>query len=292
MSIDTVAVTGGNGWIGRAILSELSEQGYEAVNLARGKQREEVSDDYLTTDLLDAGEVYGSLAKCDADAVIHMGTIPGPTSHPEHVTYESNVMTASHVLTAGTSLGLESICLPSSVNALGSAHQKAPADIESLPVDEEHPRTPRDEYGIAKHAMEVTADGYGRRDRTDATISSLRYPAVMGSDELEEQFAESDRTPPALDEASEHNTRDVCFSYLHVDDAATAARAAIEADYDGHETFWIVAADTTADVPSNQLVERYYPDAEVRREFDEYESLIDISRARELLDWTPQHTWR
>jgi nucleoside-diphosphate-sugar epimerase len=82
MSVETVAVTGGNGRIGKAVLNELTGD-YRTANLARGKRREEVSDAYLTTDLTDAGEVYGSLAHGGADAVVHMGTIPTPLGHPE-----------------------------------------------------------------------------------------------------------------------------------------------------------------------------------------------------------------
>ncbi len=36
MSIETIAVTGGNGKTGGATLAHLSDHGYEAVNVARG----------------------------------------------------------------------------------------------------------------------------------------------------------------------------------------------------------------------------------------------------------------
>lgn len=61
MSIETIAVTGGNGQIGRSIVAHLNDCGYHTINIARGKQREEKSDQYIRTDLLDPGNVYGSL---------------------------------------------------------------------------------------------------------------------------------------------------------------------------------------------------------------------------------------
>lgn len=292
MAIQTVAVTGGNGKIGRAILEHLGDHGYSTVNVSRGKRREDVSDEYRTTDLLDAGEVYGSLAASDADAVIHMGTIPAPTSHPGHVTYESNVMTSYHVLEAAAGLELEAACLASSINAMGSVYQEEPMEVDYLPVDEEHPVTPRDPYAVAKHALEVTADGFGRLDKAPSTISTLRYPWVATGDEITEEFAERDRTLSGLEDAYHHTTRDVLFSYLHLEDAADIARRAIEAEYEGHERFWAVAADTTAEVHSERLAEEYYPDAELRRPLEETESLIDIGKAREYLGWEPSHTWR
>lgn len=292
MGCSTVAVTGGNGKIGSKILAHLGEQGYETANISRGKCREDVSDTYITTDLLDAGETYGALSRADADAVIHMGTIPDPYTHPEYQTYESNVMSAMHIIEAGTALGLEAVCLASSINAMGSEHQQRPADVRYLPIDETHPRTPGDPYGIAKHAMEVTADGFGRRQSTDVTISSLRYPWVPTEGEMREYFVNADRSMEGLEDAHPATTRDVLFSYLHPEDAAAIARKAIEADFDGHEIFWAVAADTTTSVPTTELIDEYFPDAEIRSEFNAYESLADLSKASELLGWKPQHSWR
>lgn len=291
MPLETIAVTGGNGKIGEAILEHLHEHGYQTVNLARGSRREDVSDEYRTTDLLDAGEVYGSLAACDADAVIHMGTIPAPGSHPGYVVYESNVQSSYHVLEAATKLGLESACLASSINAMGSVYQEAPMEVSYLPVDEHHPLTPRDPYAMAKHALEVTADAFGRRPDAP-TISTLRYPWVATEAELTETFREADRSLDGLSTAWHHTTRDTLFSYVHIKDGADIARRCVEADWNGHERFWAVAADTTADVHSERLIEEYYPDAETRTSFADHEALIDIEKARDLLGWEPQRTWR
>ncbi|NHN49444.1 NAD(P)-dependent oxidoreductase [Halostella sp. JP-L12] len=291
MAIDCVAVTGGNGKIGEAILAELNDTGYRTANLSRGKRDEDVSDEYRTTDMLDAGEVYGSLARIDADAVVHMGTIPGPTNHPGFRTYESNVESAYHVLEAARELGLDSVILPSSINVMGAAYQEEPTEVEYLPVDEEHPLTPRDPYAVSKHAMEVTADGVGRLPDSPS-IASLRYPWVATSDELREEFVEKNRPLAALDDRWHHTTRDVVFSYVHIDDAARIARRAVETEFDGHEAFWAVAADTSADAASDALAEKYFPDAEVRQNLDGTESLISVDKARDLLGWEPEVSWR
>jgi len=292
MTIDTIAVTGGNGKIGEATLDHLNDHGYETVNVARGKQREDVSDRYVTTDLLDAGETYGALAKYDADAVIHMGTIPNPYSNPDFRVYENNVLSAAHVLEAAESLGLEAVCLASSINALGSEHQERPAEVEYIPVDEGHQLTPDDSYGIAKHAMEVTADGFGRRPSCNMTISSLRYPWVTTDAEMREAFVETDRSLDALVDVHPATGRDVLFSYLAMPDATSIARKAVEADFEGHEIFWAVAGDTTADATTAELVEEFYPDATVRDVPEGRETLFDLSKAESLLGWEPKQTWR
>jgi nucleoside-diphosphate-sugar epimerase len=292
MTIETIAVTGGNGKIGEAILDHLSDYNYETVNVARGKQREDISDRYVTTDLLDAGETYGALAKYDADAVIHMGTIPNPYSNPDFRVYESNVLSAAHVLEAADALGMEAVCLASSINALGSEHQERPADVRYIPVNESHPRTPDDSYGIAKHAMEVTADGFGRRPSCDLTISSLRYPWVTTDAEMREAFVETDRSLDVLCDVHPATGRNVLFSYLAMADAASIARKAVEAGFEGHEAFWAVAGDTTADTPTKALIEEFYPDTTVRDAPEGHKTLFDLSKAKSLLGWEPTRTWR
>jgi nucleoside-diphosphate-sugar epimerase len=287
----TVAVTGGNGRIGRVTLAHLSDSGYEAVNVARGKQREDVSDGYRTTDLLDAGEVYGSLAAAGADAVIHMGTIPDPRGNPGFRVYESNVMSTYHVLEAAAELGIESVCLASSINAMGAIYQDPPMDVRYLPVDEDHPLTPRDPYATSKHALEVTADGFGRQEGPPHTVSSLRYPWVATEEQLRDVFLEGDRTfeTVGLDGGNAH---DELYTYLHIEDAAEVARLAVEADFEGHEPFWAVGSDSNMETPTPELVEAAYPDVEVRDEFSGHEALVSIEKAQSLLGWSPERSWR
>ncbi|WP_436906758.1 NAD-dependent epimerase/dehydratase family protein [Halosimplex marinum] len=287
MSIDRVAVTGGNGKIGEAILREFADAGYGTVALSRGKRREEAADSYRTTDLLDAGETYGSLAASDADAVVHMGTIPSPVRHPEHVTFESNAMSAYHVLEAAAELGLAAVVLPSSINVMGADYQDAPTDVRYLPVDEEHPLTPRDPYALGKHTTEVLGDGFGRRPDAPR-VASLRYPWVPSGDQIRERFVGTDRSLDAVRDSG----RSTLFSYLHVADAAAIARRAVEADFAGHEAFWAVAADTNVDAPSERVAAECYPDAEIRGSLDGHESLISTAKAREVLGWEPEHSWR
>ena len=292
MALSTIAVTGGNGKIGSALLGHLSDHGYETVNVDHDERREGVADTYFSADLLGAGETYGALAKADADAVIHMGTISGPYNHPEHRTYESNVMSSMHVLEASQSLGLESCCLASSINAIGAEHQQREPQIEYVPIDERHPPTPDDEYGIAKHAVEMTADGFGRRPSNDVTLSTLRYPWVATERELIERFAGPERSMDALRDDDIRSQMDGLFSYLHVDDACSVARTAVEADYTGHETFWATAGDTITTVPTEDLVAEFFPKAEVREVLSGYETLFDLSKAEELLNWEPERSWR
>ena len=242
--------------------------------------------------MLDPGKVYGALGKYDVDAVVHLATIPNPLNNVGYKTYQSNVMSTYFVLEAAMELELESVCVPSSINVMGSAFQEEEMDVKYLPVDEEHPVTPRDPYALSKHAIEITADGFGRLDKPPHTISSIRYPWVATEEELRKMIANADRSLNVVTDGNLDFARDDLFSYLHVEDAATFARQAIEADFSGHERFWVVADDTTAKIPSKQLVETCYPETEQKITFENYDSLIDISKATTMTGWRPNCSWR
>ncbi|WP_226004931.1 NAD-dependent epimerase/dehydratase family protein [Natrinema salinisoli] len=292
----TVVVTGGNGRIGRAVLAHLSDEGYRTVDCARGKRREERSDEYLTTDLLDAGEVYGSLAKSDADAVVHLGMVPSPESTPGFRTYESNAMSSYHVLEAVGELGIETVTLASSLSALGGGYEPEPISVDYLPVDEDHRLTPSTAYGIGKQTLEIAADGVARRRRDQPrTITSLRFPWIVDDERARETFLEADRTLAGLRESEAfHTQRNTLFTYVHVTDAVDLVRRTVEATFDGHERVWVSAPDTSVETPSRELAAECFPDAEVRDALPEreYAPLVDVSRAETLFDWRPEWSWR
>ena len=163
--------------------------------------------------------------------------------------------------------------------------------VHYLPVDEAHPLTPSNPYGLGKQVSEVVADGFGRRAEPPTTVASLRFPLVADEEELRTVFVESDRTLSGIREAGFfEKARKTLFGYLHEADAAALAADALEADFEGHEVFFGAARDTTVDVPSSELVNLY--DAEVRRSFEGDESLVDTGKAEELLGWSAERSWR
>jgi nucleoside-diphosphate-sugar epimerase len=286
----TVAVTGGNGKIGKAVLRNLGEHGYRTANLSRGKRREDVADQYFVADLLDAGSVYGALSRCGADAVVHLGTLGNPKHHPGYEVFRSNAMSTYHVLEVATALRLESACLASSISAMGYTFQADPIEVQYLPVDENHPATPRDPYALGKRIMEVTAEGFGRLQGASLSISTLRFPNVAYEEELKRMYVD---TAPSIEQIKcSRAWRNWLFTYVHIDDAADAVRCAIEAGFSGHETFWITAGDTVVDIPSEVLIKEFFPDAERREPLRGFESLISIEKARALLGWEPRRSWR
>lgn len=290
MSIDTVAVAGGSGKIGSEILTVLDDRGYRTVNLDRHRTDDRRADEFVRVDLLDAGETASAFSQWDVDAAIHVGTVTSPNHDPGHVTFESNAMSTYNVLEAAEQAGLAAVCVASSVNAHGWTFQDEPPEIDYLPIDEDHRVSPRDPYGLGKHVMEVTADGFGRRDGSPRTIASLRYSGAC-DDAYFRELAERDLTMADLEERYDPGDNPG-FRYLHVRDAALLAVLAVEADYEGHETFWAVAPDSTVDVPTEDLVAAFYPETELRTPLSGTDGLFDVTKARDLLGWEPARSWR
>jgi len=290
MATETVAVTGGSGLIGSETVSLLDERGYHPVNLDQRPPEGEAPGDFVEVDLVDAGETYGALARWEADAVIHLGTITGPRRDPGYVTFESNAMSPYIVLEAAAGLGIEAVSLASSINAMGwSFHPDCP-EIEYLPIDETHPTTPRDPYALGKRVTEIIAAGVGRDRGTPERIATLRYPGVYDDQRLADL---ADREQTLADLEAEYSPGDnPGFSYIHVRDAASIAVRGIEADYTGHETFWAVAPDSSVGVPTERLLEAFYPDTEVRGDLSGTDGLFDVSKAHDVLGWEAEHSWR
>lgn len=293
--VATVAVTGGNGRIGRAVLAHLSDAGYRTVNLSRGSREESHADAYLRTDMLEMGEVYGSLAKSDADAVVHLGMIPTPEGGPGYRTFESNAMSTYHVLEAAGELGVETVALASSLSAVGGGFEPEPITVDAVPLDERCPQRPSTSYGIGKQSLEVVADGFARRADGPTTITSLRYPWVVDDATARETFVEPDRRLAALRDSPDFLTqRNTLFAYAHMADVVELVEETVTATFEGHERVWVSAPDTVTETPTEALIEAVYPEADVREGFpdSEYASLVDTSKAQSLFDWTPQRRWR
>ena len=86
-----VAVTGGSGKLGRAVVRDLREHGYEVVNLDSAGPREQASA-FIRIDLTDYGSVVDALTTNDGlggpvEAVVHLPAIPAPGVAPTAVRF-------------------------------------------------------------------------------------------------------------------------------------------------------------------------------------------------------------
>ena len=274
-----VVVTGGSGLLGRDVIKEFLEHGYEVVN-ADLKHPQETLCRTVITDLTNLGEVYGVLA--GADAVVHLAAIPVAYSHPNEVTFQNNVMSTYNILEAAGSLGIKKAVISSSESSYGICFSKQNLTPQYVPIDEQHPQLPEESYGLSKVVNENTADMIHRR--TGMQVVSFRLGNVIAP-EMYPNF------PGFIHDPEQRKT--ILWSYIDTRDAASAYRLAVETNELGSVALNIGADETSMDIESKQLMETCFPDVtDFRKELTGFEPLLNNEKAKQLLNWKPIHKWR
>lgn len=288
MGSDTVLVTGSNGALGRATVAELTDAGYDVVGFDREPPGVDGVTTHRTGELLDADAVAEAVRA--ADAVVHLGTLADPESQPGHETYRHDATAAYNVLAAADEYGVDRVALASSIDVGGGVDRDAPTEVRYLPVDEDHPVTPRGPDARGELTVAVQAGWFARRAGAPRRIATLRFPWVATAATLSERLVHGDRTLDGLDDSADAGQDDL-FAYVARTDAARALRRALEADFAGHETFNVAAADTTMETPTPELVERCYPGVPAKG-LSGHDALVDCGKAARVLGWEPAVTWR
>jgi nucleoside-diphosphate-sugar epimerase len=285
--------TGGSGKAGRHVAAYLAEQGHHVTNadlVPLGHPG--VAD--LRVDLTDAGETYSALAglatfdeldlpeQPSYDAVVHFAAVPRILIRPDATTYATNVLSTYHVLEAATRLGIGKVVFASSETTYGICFAQGERRPLYLPVDEDHPTVPEDAYAMSKVASEATARSF--QARTGADVYGLRINNVIEPHEYAELFP-AFLAEPAL------RRRNV-FAYIDVRDLGQMVQRCLETDGLGYEVFNVANADLSVAATTGELRQRFYDGVDVRRELGPHETFYAIDKARDLLGFEPQHSWR
>ena len=136
---------------------------------------------------------------------------------------------------------------------------------------------------MSKWVGEQVADAFERRN-PDMQLATMRFNGMWDDDRMRELQAN-----PVTD----LNERASAFwTYLHIRDAARACRMAIEADWAGHQTFFLNAKDTMLDIPTAEAISKVYPSVPLRRPLEGFEAPIEIANARHYFAWEPLYSWR
>jgi nucleoside-diphosphate-sugar epimerase len=274
-----IAVTGGSGRLGRVVIEQLIQHGHHVRSLDRAApqapqqlQADQTAVRRIDVDINDLQALTEAIRGCDA--VIHLAAFPGPEGPPPGVVYANNTLTSYNVLHATASLGIQRVCLASSVNALGGIGSRR-GRYDYFPVDEQHPTFNEDDYSLSKWVLEQQADSFARRCPT-MTISSLRFHALV---------PEPPKLQHALDSAEAPVARNL-WGWTLIHEAARACELAIQAEYRGHEVFFIIAPRTLSAIPSLELAQHAYPNVPVRGDLSGRKGFFDCSKAARLIGWT------
>lgn len=271
-----VVVTGGSGKAGRVVVADLVEHGYIVLNVDIGASLHP-DDPTRVADLTDLSQTIESLR--GADAVVHLAAIPAPNIVPEGETFRINMMSTYNVFSAAEILGLERVVWASSETLIGIPFERE--QPRYAPIDEDHPRLPEFHYALSKLAGEVIAEQFNR-------WSGIPYIGLRISNIMEE-WEYADRFPGFWDDATIRAWN--LWGYVDARDVAQAARLALTSDIGGAETFLVAAADTCMTRDSADLMAEVYADVPLR-DVSGTETLLSIDKARSMLGYEPQHSWR
>jgi len=274
-----IAVTGGSGKLGRAVLADLTAHGNEVVNLDVAAPRPA-----LKIDLTDYGQTVEALTAIDdrydkIDAVVHLAAIPAPGLIPNAATFHHNITASYNVFSAARLAGITNVVWASSETVLGLPFSTPPPYI---PVDEAYPARPESTYSLVKHLEEQMAAQFCRWN-PELKMIGLRLSNVMDPEDYA-AFPSFDADPRAR-----------CWNlwgYIDARDGAQAVRRALAYETPGMEVFVIANADTVMSRSSASLAAEVFPGVPVTKELGEHETLLSIAKARRVLGYEPEHSWR
>lgn len=289
-----VFFTGGSGKAGRHVVPYLLGQGHRVVNgdlVPLGHPG--VPD--LRIDLTDSGQVFNALSAYadfdemepgtgvpSYDAVVHFAAIPAILVRPDNETFRINTVSTYNVIDAAVKLGIPKVIFASSETTYGICFADGEVKPEYVPVDEEHPTVPHDSYAMSKVVNEVTARSF--HARTGIDIYGLRINNVIEPHEYASDF-------PAYVADPTLRRRNI-FAYIDARDLGHMVDCCLRTDGLGYEVFNVSNDDTSVGLTSGAVYERFYEGVPLRREMGRYETFYANDKAKQLLGFSPRHTWR
>jgi len=275
-----VMVTGGSGYVGRAVVSRLSAA-HEVTVYDKAEPEADVG--FCQGDILDLAALTRAFAQFEA--VVHLAAIPAPGRDPDDRIMEVNVMGTERVVAAGAAAGVRRLVAASSDAALGFVFGEGKIVPEYLPCDEGHPLRPADPYGLSKLIDEEICRRYTRRAKIETVC--LRYCWVWNEDHYR-SIAELQRDPIRF--------VGQLWGYVDVRDVAQAVEKSLLAPNITHETLFISARRTFMVHPTLELIWAHLPPT-VRLPRPEYfaeepnRCLHDYTRATRVIGYLPEYDW-
>lgn len=288
-----IIFTGGSGKAGKHVIQYLVDRGHKVLNLDT-KPLPNPKVRTLITDITDSGQVFNALSSYTGlhefdpslrpqpiDAVVHFAAIPRIMITPDNEVFRINTMGTYHVIEAAVKLGIRKIVIASSETTYGLVFANEPRNPIHFPLEEDYPVDPMDSYALSKVCNERTAQAFALRSGFD--IYALRIGNVIEPDEYQlfpKWFAD-----PGF-------RRRIAWSYIDARDLGQIVDRAIAKDGLGFQIFNAANDETSSNLPTRELIDRFYPGTPLKRDIGEFESLLSNRKTREVLGFRQEHSWR
>jgi nucleoside-diphosphate-sugar epimerase len=269
-----IAITGGSGTIGRAVIARGVADGHCFVSIDLNTPRDgaAVGEIFVRANAATDYETVRDAVR-DCDALIHLAAIAGRGRNPEHVAHDVNVAASYNMLCIAAECGITRVCQASSVSAIGLSISRSPR-FDYFPLDEKHPSYNEDAYSLSKWLCEQQADSIARR-YAQMSIASLRFSWVIAARAVAQR--EYLANPRAA--------RSELVGYTLLPAAVDACLLSLSADFRGHEIMFAVAPNTASDTPTLELARAFHPSVPIRGHLGEHRSFFDSSKATRILGW-------
>ena len=279
-----VIVTGGSGKLGRAVLRDLVEHDYDVLNLDQAPLADPICPT-VRVDLANFGDVSNVIlgGLDERTRLVRCGRPSRGDSGTRAIRQPADLR-QQRARDLQRFRGVPDGRHPEHRVRLERDRAGPPFDTPPpyVPVDEEYAPRPETTYSLGKLVDETIARQYVRWDPT-LKIVGLRFSNVM---DVEDYAAF-----PGFDaEATKRKWNLWC--YIDARDGAQAVRKALEATFTGFEAFIIANADTVMRRPNRELLAEVFPTVEVRPGVTANGTLFSIEKAKRLLGYQPEHSWR
>ena len=315
-----ILVTGGSGTIGGYVLRALLKSGHSVTSFSRTAPRVEGAG-FIRGDIM-APESLAAACQ-EQDAVVHLVAVPGPGRATPAQLLDVNVIGTVHVLEAAVQADVGKVVFASSGAATGFSFQKQEFLPRYLPLDEEHPCEPQDEYGLSKLLAELTckrySDAFGIQticlrinnnwylERASAELAVRSGWAQqftveeLWSNRYVKTIEDPDGSWPTPGPPA---PRKLLWAFTDARDAAQAFRLAVENDSIRHEIFLINGEDTCSREQTPAIVDQLQrsvwvreagqapPEIPVKAPLAGHASLWSHAKAKRLLGYRPRYSWR
>jgi UDP-glucose 4-epimerase len=281
MDHQKVAITGGAGRLGRALVAEM--RGRADITVIDRVPMDDGTPHHVAdvTSFDTMRRLFSGY-----QAVAHLAAIPNPRTSTPDATFQTNVMAAYAVLAAAEEAGVRRVVVASSDSVLGLSYNPPDWQPHFLPIDESHPCRPTEFYSLSKQVTETIAQSYAARGRMEIVI--IRPTHIVFPPEYPELAGRGS------DVENYH-----FWTYVAPEDVAQSFRLALEVPKlpSRCETFLISADDGLNTRPTLDLVRARWGLVPELRKPSIYErlptaSLLDSTKAKDLLGYRPTGDWR
>jgi nucleoside-diphosphate-sugar epimerase len=277
-----VLITGAAGRVGQCVVREFADHGYDVRALDRRPLPADLNRDSVKACYEDIADPLAVLRAADGcDTIVHLAAYPSAWGVTAAELLRVNVIGTQNVLDAAVALQMPKVVTTSSIGALGFSFPTHPCLPDYLPIDAAHPKRPQDIYGVSKQMGEAAAEAITRRHGTTTIV--IRPPLVMDAKNPWRKIGSM------VDDWSNQLQKDY-WVFIDQRDLAVAFRLAVEADLTGHHIFFAMADETFANVPIEQLVERFLPQLAGDLPRLTGKTCYDLAPARDLLGFTAKVT--